>query len=153
MNRIAVAKELVAVSKLLSYEEGSMGVPVTDPIDVAAQYTADIGRELLKLRRAYGLLGVRQNYKGTGSQRANRQLYIRLPTDESVDVWLNMQNYEIGGVTNLRLPGSFPYNGRTPTEVAKDIADKLKMLAERNKVARSLKANINLLDYVIKDIC
>lgn len=113
-----------------------------DPIDVLSQYTADIARELLKLRRAYGWAGVRQNYKGTGSQRAKRQLFIRLPTDEAVDVWLETQGYQIGGVTILWIKGNFPYNGRHPAEVAKEIAEKLKMLAERDRTASDKKASI-----------
>ena len=125
MNREAVEKELVAD------EVGSMGIPV-DPIDVAAQYTADVGKELLRLRGAYGWIGVRQNYKGMGRQRARRQLFVRLPTDETVDVWLNSESYEIGGVTLLRMPGSFAYDGRSPAVVAEAISHKLKILAERN---------------------
>jgi hypothetical protein len=121
-----------------------------DPVEAMAQYTADVGKELLRLRRQYGFMGVRQGYRGTGSQRAKRQLFVRLPTDESVDVWLETRGYQIGGVTLLGIRGSFPYGGRTPAEVAKDVADKLKALAERPRTATERTATGEMSRWDIK---
>jgi len=135
MNRTAVAQELVRIADdLLTIDSPAPA----DPIDILAQYTADIGRELMKLRRQYGIKSIRQGYKGTGRQRARRQLYCQLSNDRYVDVWLENTAYQIGGVMP-GIRGSFPYSGRSPAENAKDIAEMLKKLVENQTRAASTK--------------
>jgi len=111
-----------------------------DPTDVLMQYTADVAKELLKHRKTHGLQAIRQNYKGTGSQRAKRQLWVRFTNGEAVDVWLEEKGYSIGGVTILRMPGRFPYEGKTPVDVAKEIAEKLKSLSQKTMAASELRS-------------
>ena len=101
-----------------------------DPIDVAMQFTASVAKELLKFRRTHGFATVRQNYKGTGRQRAVRQLWIRLGNGGGVDVWLEKDHFTVGGVTLIKVPGKFPYGVKAPVEVAKEIAEILKKLSE-----------------------
>lgn len=130
MNKVAVAEELVKIAEILS--------PVSDPldpIDARAIYTADIGRELLKLRRVFNIVSIRQSYKGTGSQRARRQLWIRLGNGRAVDVWLNNNSYEIGGVL-AGIGGPVAYAG-SPAEVSKEIAEKLQLLPPDTRFASS----------------
>jgi hypothetical protein len=130
-----------------------VAVPVSDPIDIEAQYTADIGKELLRLRSAYGLQGIRQNYRGTGRQRARRQLYIRLENGALVDVWLNSSDYEIGGVTLIRIRGTFPYGGRPPATIAREIAEKLKTLvrtANAKTATTTIMNRLNNAEALIK---
>jgi len=125
MNSVRIAQELVCVAKLVALDSAGM----EDLIDELAKYTAAIAKALLKLRRPYGIRSIRQNYKGTGRQRARRQLWVKLSNDEAVDVWLDAESYSIGGVTMLRMKGSFPYFGKSPALVAREIADKLKILS------------------------
>jgi hypothetical protein len=98
--------------------------------DDTMQFTADVSKQILKLRNEYGLKSVRQNYKGTGSQRANRQLFISFSSGDLVDVWLKDTTYKIGGVTQLRVRGEFPYSDKTPSVIAKDVCEWLKKLSE-----------------------
>ena len=129
MDKTRLAKELVKVAQALIAEEPVVEAPAAEtinPIDVAMQFTADVSKELLKLRKAYGIKGVRQNYKGTGSKRASRQLFVKDIAGNMVDVWLERDYYQIGGVIN-GLRGAFQYGTQSAAEVAKDIAEALKI--------------------------
>lgn len=95
-----------------------------DP-SIQEAFTADISKKLLGLRSKYGIASIRQNYKGTGSRKATRQLWIRLDNGEGVDVWLEPDFYQIGGVTINRIKGNFPYSGRTSIQIAEEIASTL----------------------------
>ena len=97
--------------------------------------TAAIAKALLPLKKAAGLASIRQNYKGTGSQKARRQLWIALANGSAVDVWLDAESYTIGGVTQIRIPGRWTYGDQTPGAIAGAIADKLKALGETITVA------------------
>ena len=119
-NKKSAALELLKVARMVMAEDEI----AIDPIDVAAKFTADVSKELLRFRKSHGLVSIRQNYKGTGKQRAARQLWVRLENG-AVDVWLNPGSYSIGGVTQMRIPGEFGYGGKSPAEVAKEIAEKI----------------------------
>lgn len=91
-------------------------------------FTGQIGRALGPYKKGAGLKSIRQNYKGTGSQRARRQLYIQLTTGQVIDVWLDTDSYILGGVTVTRVPGRWPYGDRTPEAIAGAIAGQLQAL-------------------------
>jgi len=134
-NKKSAALELLRVASMIIADEDVVAI---DPIDVASKFTADIAKELMRYRKSHGLVSIRQNYKGTGRQRASRQLWVRLEQG-AVDVWLNPGSYSIGGVTQMRLPGEFAYGPKSPADVAKEIADKINA-AFNVKIARNLKA-------------
>ena len=131
MQNRSAALELLRVARIVMSEDEV----ILDPISVAEQFTASIARELMKYRKSHGLISIRQNYKGTGSQRATRQLWVRF-TSGAVDVWLHPGSYDIGGVTMLRIPGQTAYGNRTPADIAKEIAEKINM-AFNAKVAKT----------------
>ena len=129
MDKTRLAMELVKVAQVLVAEEPVVEAPAAetiDPTDKAMQFTADVSKELLKLRKAYGIKSIRQNYKGTGSKRASRQLFIKDVAGNMVDVWLERDYYQIGGVIN-GIRGAFKYGTHSAAEVAKDIAEALKI--------------------------
>ena len=140
---VGLASEIVRIATMMLSDE------VVDPMAVAEKFTADIARELMRYRKSHGLVSIRQNYKGTGSQRAARQLWVRL-NDGAVDVWLNPRSYSIGGVTQMRLPGEFAYGTKNPAEIAKEIAEKInvafnaKVASEIVRIAKTLIAESSL---------
>lgn len=97
-------------------------------VDEQMAFTAAVAKALLTHRKDVGITNVRQNYKGTGSQRARRQLWISFDDGRAVDVWLDADGFTVGGVTQLRMAGRFDYGDRTPLDVAADVAAKLKAL-------------------------
>lgn len=95
------------------------------PVEVTPQatvdpeeYTAELGRLLLRLKADAGVRGVRQGYKGTGTKRASRQVFLRWPTGEQqrIDLWLYPERVTLGGVIGAT-GRSIPYQGREPAEV------------------------------------
>ena len=108
---------------------------MTTTMTEQALRTAAIAKALLPLKKTAGLAAIRQNYKGTGSQRARRQLWIVLRNGSAVDIWLDAESYTIGGVTQIRIPGRWTYGDQTPGVIAGAIADKLKALGETIAVA------------------
>jgi hypothetical protein len=91
-------------------------------------FTGEVGRALGKLKRFCGVQSIRQNYKGTGTQAARRQLWVRLKDGRAIDVWLDAHSYRLGGVTTLRVPGCYLYNDLTPAQVANAIAQLLQRI-------------------------
>jgi hypothetical protein len=106
-----------------------MTMTTTTAVMTAEQRTAAIAKALLPLKKAAGLASIRQNYKGTGSQKARRQLWIALSTGSAVDLWLDADSFTIGGVTQLRIAGRWAYGDQTPAAIAGAIADLLKTLS------------------------
>lgn len=86
--------------------------PPVDPLDAAEAFTKALARKMQGLKRALGARRVAQNYKGTGSKRADRQVYVHL-ADGDVDVWLERTGWRIGGVIDRRPRGATrPYPRR-----------------------------------------
>ncbi len=79
------------------------------------KYTAALSKKMKALKHLIGAKAIRQNYKGTGAQRAARQLFVvGAGKGGSVDVWLNSTGWKIGGVFNNR-PYFGPEGKRKPT--------------------------------------
>jgi hypothetical protein len=91
-------------------------------------FTAAISKALVSLKKGAGLKSIRQNYKGTGTQRARRQLWIYLTDGRAVDVWLEADRYTIGGVNATRIPGTWHYGDWPPAAIASALAAQLATL-------------------------
>lgn len=78
--------------------------PILDAIRTAdelpyLEFNTALARKLKQLKRDVGATKVRQNYRGTGSKRAHRQLYVGLPGG-TMDLWLRDGHISLGGVVN-----------------------------------------------------
>jgi len=100
----------------------------TFDIDAAKDYNLRLAKLLQKLKRDAGAKFVVGNYKGTGSKRHRRQIFVRFTNDLSIDLWLEDDNVSFAGVSQRGVQGpngfvkEIPYGGRTPEEVYKDVA-------------------------------
>lgn len=93
------------------------------------QFNTILASLLKNLKKDLGALSVRQNYRGTGSCVAHRQLYVRLPGNVVTDIWLK-DFVGIGGV--IRMPGldeQYRYilhGNQTPEQVYALILERMK---------------------------
>lgn len=102
----------------------------------ANTFNTDLSKQLKILKKNAGASNIRQNYKGTGSRKYRRQLYVRFNSGAVIDLWLEDDHIGLGGVVKNRasdnaaeLPRSVAYNGRQPSEVAQEVAQLLKAWA------------------------
>ena len=94
------------------------------------KFTAAIATALRQRKKEAGIRSIRQNYKGTGSQRANRQLYVNFKNGSVIDIWISPAKVWYGGViwrqsdgSNTRLP---PYHiSGSPDDIADRIVTDL----------------------------
>lgn len=101
-----------------------------DPIDVLAEYNQKLAKLCQKLKKDAGAETIQGNYKGTGRQRFRRQVFVRFKSGAFLDLWLENDRLEFGGVAVRSAPGQeakalqrgVPYKGRTPEEVYKEVA-------------------------------
>lgn len=101
--------------------------------DVDAFNTA-LAKLLQKLKKDLGAEHVKQNYKGTGSQKHRRQIFVRFPWG-SIDLWLNNTKADLGGVISPlgRPTPAVPYENRRPEQVYADIVRHLKMWKDKHE--------------------
>lgn len=105
---------------------------VTKYADNPAAYNAQIAKLMAQLKRDknLGVTGVRQGYKGTGSQAHKRQIWVKVPSHErgGPDVWLDSGFVKVGGIIDIpkSIPSMKKYEGESPEAVYKWIADTLK---------------------------
>lgn len=92
------------------------------------EYNTTLAKLLQGLKKDLGATTIRQGYKGTGSKSFKRQIFVRFANDKHIDLWLESNRVECGGVIRTRF-GNVPHNNRTPTEVYKDIVEVLRPLA------------------------
>jgi hypothetical protein len=62
---------------------------------------------------------IRQNYKGTGEQKAKRQIFVRFADGSPMDIWLLKGSVDFEGsamTPDAKLPKAFSYAGMTPEE-------------------------------------
>jgi hypothetical protein len=108
-------------------------------------YNTKLAKLMKKLKKDAGAATIRQNYKGTGSQKARRQLWIRFKSEAVIDVWLDMGYVTFGGVVTNRPPGSdvtlttkkLPYKD-TPEQTYKEIVKILKPWANPDIKVKAL---------------
>ena len=79
---------------------------------------------------------IRQNYKGTGSKKHRRQLWIRFKSGAVIDIWLEERLVSFGGVVSngggspSPSPHSVLYKEKTPEQVYAEAMPILKAWAD-----------------------
>lgn len=69
-----------------------------NPPETPDDYTRELAKLLQNLKKDLGATSVVQGYKGTGSKKHRRQIWIHLQNDHAYDLWLNATFIQIGGV-------------------------------------------------------
>jgi hypothetical protein len=118
-DRVLEAEEVPAVAKYA---------------DNPAAYNTQLAKLMAQLKRDknLGVTGVRQGYKGTGSQAHKRQIWVKVPSHErgGPDVWLEGGFVRVGGIIDIpkSIPNTKKYGDESPEQVYNWIADTLKKL-------------------------
>lgn len=108
-----------------------------EEMDILA-FNTELAKELKKLKKDAGVKSIKQEYRGTGSQKFRRQLWVRFKNGAVIDLWLDRKGLGLGGVVARRpddsaspepIPKSVPYAGKSPAEVYREAARLLKMWA------------------------
>lgn len=97
----------------------------------AMAFSNALSKEIKKHKKALNIKSIKQNYKGTGKQAHRRQLWIRFNNGEVIDIFLDGPLVRIGGVLKTHF-GKVNASNRSPVEVAKEVAEKLKPLGQRS---------------------
>jgi len=74
-------------------------------LDKAEAYTKEVAALLRKKKGELGIRSFRQGYKGTGSQRAVRQIWLRFKNGAVIDVWIHPGGVAYGGVVGIHPSG------------------------------------------------
>ena len=93
------------------------------------KFTGAVAKAIKTHKKAAGIDSIRQNYKGSGSHAADRQLYIRFNNGALIDIWLYTIEVHYGGVVIRKpngqstMPKSLRYDvgDKTPQEVASGV--------------------------------
>ena len=92
-----------------------------------------VAKAFKKHKKDAGIKSLSQNYKGTGSKIADRQLYIRFTNGAVIDIWVYPTFVQYGGVVAMRADGKriepqprgFKYENMSHADIGKRIADEL----------------------------
>lgn len=98
------------------------------------EFNTKLSKLMKRLKKDAGATSITQNYRGTGSQKAVRQLWVRFKNGAVLDIWLNMGNVMFGGVVARHPehdntypdPRQINHADRTPEEVYRLAKDALK---------------------------
>lgn len=106
--------------------------PERDPL----AFNTALAKLLQKLKKDAGASTVSQNYRGTGRQAYRRQLWVHFKSGAVIDLWLEANGINFGGVvcrraptraTPMQLPKlGIPYGVKTPEQVYAEVAPLLK---------------------------
>lgn len=101
-------------------------------------FNAKLAKLMGRLKKEIGALNIQQNYKGTGSKKHRRQLYVRLPFHPrgGPDVWLDSGYVQIGGVIDVPKslgPMRKKYENEEPEAIYAWIRDSLKAVIDYEK--------------------
>lgn len=95
------------------------------PTRVDEEYTGKVAKLFSRLKASIGVESSRQSYKGTGSARADRQIYVRFTDGAVIDVWITAGDVHFGGVISQggkrRTPKPILYGDRTPAGTFNEI--------------------------------
>lgn len=85
----------------------------------ADAFNGKLARKFQGLKKALGATAVRQGYRGTGSKRHRRQIWVRMPGLPAgrTDLWLDEASCSLGGVSDLRRADAVEYGDLTVAEV------------------------------------
>lgn len=89
-------------------------------------FTAALSRAIQKHKKTLGISLVRQSYKGTGSNAARRQLWIRFNNDKAIDIWLEEDHVSFCGVVCQHIKQTVPYGDDDVSVIAESVAFILK---------------------------
>lgn len=84
-----------------------------------SEINTKIAKLMQNLKVDLGCKAIRQNYRGTGSRAARRQLFVTLPNGRMIDVWLELGSVEIGGVIQAPVGAikTIHYEANTASEI------------------------------------
>ena len=92
-------------------------------------FTGEVAKAIQKHKKVLGVSNIRQNYKGTGSQVARRQLYVSFKTNQVIDIWLDENAVKFDGCCRQGLASlAVKYEDKTPTQIAAEVAQVLQTL-------------------------
>jgi len=91
------------------------------------EFNTALAKLMRGLKRDVGAKIIRQGYRGTGSQKARRQIFVRWPDGTPLDIWLDKGSVQMGGIHNQTppSPATFPAE-RTPEATYKKMVGILK---------------------------
>lgn len=85
----------------------------------------------MQIKKAYKGTTHRTGYVGTGSKAHRRQVFVRLPNGNAIDLWFEAGRVELGGV--IRNPGvcrrSVDHGTLSEQQIADAVVEALKVLA------------------------
>lgn len=68
----------------------------------AVDFSKALAKRLQGLKREIGAISVQGSYKGIGRQAHRRQIIVKLATERWVDLWIERDRLEFGGVYRTR---------------------------------------------------
>jgi hypothetical protein len=92
-------------------------------------FNTRMAKELKRLKKDAGASTIRQNYRGTGSQKHRRQLWTNFHNGAVIDIWIETGCITLGGVVS-RIPTGqhvnpsnrvIAYQGREPEAIYADV--------------------------------
>lgn len=107
------------------------------------EFNTKLAKLMQRLKKDAGATSIAQNYKGTGSQKFRRQLWVHFKSGAVIDLWLE-KRLTFGGVVMRGPAGEFnhpikakyvSYEGHTPESVYAEAAKILKEWATPAAVA------------------
>ena len=100
-------------------------------------YNTKLAKLFQRLKKDAGATSVKQNYKGTGSQKHRRQLWCRYKSGAVMDLWLDGDAVRFGGVvTNgggTLSQKAVAYQDKTPEQVYAEASKVLNAWANSKK--------------------
>jgi hypothetical protein len=87
-------------------------------------FNTQLAKLMQKLKKDAGASTIAQNYKGTGSKKHRRQLWVNFKSGAVIDLWLDTGFLQFGGVVANPPPGgtkgrpaAITYGDKTPEQV------------------------------------
>jgi hypothetical protein len=99
-------------------------------------FNTKLAKLLQRLKKDAEAKTIKQNYKGTGSQKFRRQLWVRFNSGAVIDLWLEKEALGLGGVVtngvgNPLTKKAILYQGKTPEQVYAEVMPVLKAWATK----------------------
>ena len=104
------------------------------PAEAMVEYNTKLAKLMQGLKKSAGASMTRQNYRGTGSKLAVRQIWVRFNSGAVLDVWLEKGQVRLGGIVSNGGKGPmakmvFPHANKTPEQIYADVAAVLNVWA------------------------
>jgi hypothetical protein len=92
------------------------------------EYSEQLLNLLKNLKKDLGATNIRQSYRGTGTRKHRRQIFVRFSNEDSIDLWFESTCIGLGGVMHPGY-GRVDIGERSAEDVYKEIAEKIKPLS------------------------